>query len=179
MTENNGCLTQRYIYEISIPIKKSTILFPVLLICILRLINNAKYVHCFIANVNVGVTEGRRTRRSTDNSFHPQSYDLDIQVDGSIVQLHLIRNDELHTSVPTLSLDRGDLTEQVHGDTEVSFVNCKTVVEKNSEVNGVIQMMFLNYFILKSYFYFLAFYFIFSAINIKFCACIAVCHPII
>jgi len=79
-------------------------------------------IYCIAAKINVGVSEGRRTRRSADDSFHPQLYDLDLIVDQSAVNLHLIRNDDIQTNVPTFSLSGGAPVEQVLDDTEVRCV---------------------------------------------------------
>ncbi|XP_076089309.1 uncharacterized protein LOC143059659 [Mytilus galloprovincialis] len=61
--------------------------------------------------IPVEISQGQRTRRSTDDSFHPQTYDLDLKVEGSQVHFHLERNDDINTNVPTLSLSQGVLTD--------------------------------------------------------------------
>ncbi|CAG2242522.1 unnamed protein product [Mytilus edulis] len=61
--------------------------------------------------IPVEISQGQRTRRSTDDSFHPQTYDLDLKVEGSQVHFHLERNDDINTNVPTLSLSQGILTD--------------------------------------------------------------------
>ncbi|XP_052080095.1 serine-rich adhesin for platelets-like [Mytilus californianus] len=61
--------------------------------------------------IPVEISQGQRTRRSADDSFHPQTYDLDLKVEGSQVHFHLVRNDDIKTNVPTLSLSQGTLTD--------------------------------------------------------------------
>ncbi|CAC5377811.1 unnamed protein product [Mytilus coruscus] len=61
--------------------------------------------------IPVEISQGQRTRRSADDSFHPQTYDLDLKVEGSQVHFHLVRNDDIKTNVPTLSLSQGMLTD--------------------------------------------------------------------
>ncbi|CAC5377814.1 unnamed protein product [Mytilus coruscus] len=61
--------------------------------------------------IPVEISQGQRTRRSADTSFHPQTYDLDLKVEGSQVHFHLVRNDDINTNVPTLSLSLGILTD--------------------------------------------------------------------
>ncbi|CAG2242521.1 unnamed protein product [Mytilus edulis] len=60
--------------------------------------------------ISVEISQGQRTRRSADNNIHSQTYDLDLKVEGSQVQFHLVRNDDIKTNVPTLSLAQGKLT---------------------------------------------------------------------
>ncbi|CAG2201109.1 unnamed protein product [Mytilus edulis] len=60
--------------------------------------------------INIHITEGGRTKRSTDDTFHPETYDLDVPLSKSHLNLHLTRNDNIRTSVPTLSLKGNSMT---------------------------------------------------------------------
>lgn len=42
--------------------------------------------------------------------FHPQTYDLGLNVEGSELHFHLVRNDDIKTNVSTLSFDKGTIT---------------------------------------------------------------------
>ncbi|XP_052080096.1 uncharacterized protein LOC127718169 [Mytilus californianus] len=61
--------------------------------------------------IPVKISQGLRTRRSADGSIYPKTYDLDLKVEGSQVHFHLVRNDDIKTNVPTLSLNQGILTD--------------------------------------------------------------------
>ncbi|CAC5392416.1 unnamed protein product [Mytilus coruscus] len=60
--------------------------------------------------INIHITEGGRTKRSTEDTFHPETYDLDVPLLKSHLNLHLTRNDNIRTSVPTLSLKGNSMT---------------------------------------------------------------------
>lgn len=63
----------------------------------------------FTEEITVEILQGQRTRRSTDDSFHPQTYDLDLYVEGSEVHFHLVRNYDIKTKVPTVSFNKEKL----------------------------------------------------------------------
>ncbi|VDI10080.1 Hypothetical predicted protein [Mytilus galloprovincialis] len=60
--------------------------------------------------INIYITEGGRTKRSTDDTYHPETYNLDLPLSKSHLNLHLTRNDNIRTSVPTLSLKDHSVT---------------------------------------------------------------------
>ncbi|XP_063411360.1 uncharacterized protein LOC134694285 [Mytilus trossulus] len=65
--------------------------------------DNAEYRE----EISVKLSRGMRTRRSADDSFHPHTYDLDLQVEESQVHFHLVRNDNIRTNVRTITLSQG------------------------------------------------------------------------
>ncbi|CAC5419010.1 unnamed protein product [Mytilus coruscus] len=68
--------------------------------------DNAEYRE----EILVEISQGLRTRRSVDSSFHPRTYDLDLKVERTQVNFHLVRNDNIRTNVPTKTLRHGMLT---------------------------------------------------------------------
>lgn len=76
---------------------------------------------CCTEEIPVEISQGQRTRRSAYNSIHSQTYDLDLKVEGSQVQFHLVRNDDIKTNVPTLSLAQGKLTHISLKEQKVDF----------------------------------------------------------
>ena len=78
------------------------------------------YLHiCFTGNIDVKVTHRTRSRRSIDLLGTPISYELDLNVEGADVKIHLTRNKHLVSNVPTLSLQHGLLTKLYLEDQEV------------------------------------------------------------
>ncbi|CAC5383740.1 unnamed protein product [Mytilus coruscus] len=75
----------------------------------------------FTEDVYIHVKEGKRTRRSADDSFHPETFDLDLTVDGLSIHMHLTRNDQIKTKVPTLTVRSGAIKSNAVSDNEESI----------------------------------------------------------
>ena len=102
------------------------------------------YFCLFLDDVYIRLKEGKRTRRSTEDSFHPLTYDFDLLVAGSKLNVHLTRNDHLSTNVPTLTLKRGSFKSQILHDNEVRHTK---VLERSSPCKCA---MFLDYVLERS-----------------------------
>ncbi|XP_063411672.1 A disintegrin and metalloproteinase with thrombospondin motifs 7-like isoform X1 [Mytilus trossulus] len=107
----------------------------------------------------VKISQGLRTRRSADNSFHPQTYDLALKVERTRVHFHLERNDNTRTNVPTMTLRQGILTDTILQEEKMSefYQDIKNgasfVVQQNKELSESMFGTFNsgdNSFILKS-----------------------------
>ncbi|CAC5368292.1 unnamed protein product [Mytilus coruscus] len=57
--------------------------------------------------IDIEISNGQRSRRSTDNLNHIDTYDLDFEVERSNVKLHLVPNDKIHTNVPIYTMKHG------------------------------------------------------------------------
>ncbi|OPL33599.1 hypothetical protein AM593_07790, partial [Mytilus galloprovincialis] len=89
----------------------------------------------------VEISQGLRTRRSADNSFHPHTYDLALKVERTRVHFHLVRNDNTRTNVPTMTLRQGILTDTILQEEKMSefYQDIKNgasfVVQQNKELS--------------------------------------------
>lgn len=74
-----------------------------------------------LARIDVEVSTHGRHRRTVNIRDRLQSYDLKFQMkrSRSSVHLHLIPNKDLHTTIPTFSLNDGSLTKENLIDDEV------------------------------------------------------------
>ncbi|CAG2233331.1 unnamed protein product [Mytilus edulis] len=75
----------------------------------------------FTEDIYIYVKEGKRTRRSADDSFHPETFDLDLTVEGLSIHMHLTRNDHIKTKVPTLTVQSGSIKSHAVSDNEESI----------------------------------------------------------
>ncbi|XP_076088154.1 A disintegrin and metalloproteinase with thrombospondin motifs 7-like [Mytilus galloprovincialis] len=107
----------------------------------------------------VEISQGLRTRRSADNSFHPQTYDLALKVERTRIHFHLVRNDNTRTNVPTMTLRQGILTDAILQEEKMSefYQDIKNgasfVVQQSKELSETMFGTFNsggNSFILKS-----------------------------
>ncbi|XP_071148341.1 uncharacterized protein [Mytilus edulis] len=64
--------------------------------------------------IDIKISNGERSRRSTDRLNLIGTYDLDFEVERSNVKLHLVRNDKVHTNVPIHTMKHGS-TKKIHG----------------------------------------------------------------
>lgn len=88
----------------------------------------------FTEDIYIYVKEGKRTRRSADDSFHPETFDLDLTVEGLSIHMHLTRNDHIKTKVPTLTVQSGSIKSHAVSDNEVIvWLNFKMYFLSNKE----------------------------------------------
>lgn len=73
----------------------------------------------FTAHIDVKVSSNGRHRRTVDTKDHPQSYDLEFQINRSTVNLHLVQNNYIQTTVPTFVLKDESLIKEYIVDDEV------------------------------------------------------------
>ncbi|CAC5368295.1 ADAMTS6 [Mytilus coruscus] len=74
------------------------------------------------AQIDVEVSSYGRHRRTVDIKDHPESYDLEFQIDRSKVHLHLVQNNDVRTKVPTFVLKDGFLIkDDLEDDEESTF----------------------------------------------------------
>lgn len=73
----------------------------------------------FTVQVDVKVSSNGRHRRTVYTKDHPQSYDLEFQINRSTVHLHLEQNNYIHTNVPTFFLKDESIIQEYIVDDEV------------------------------------------------------------
>ncbi|XP_063412645.1 A disintegrin and metalloproteinase with thrombospondin motifs 20-like [Mytilus trossulus] len=98
-------------------------------------------------DIYIHVTEGKRTRRSADDNFHPETFDLDLTVEGLSIHMHLTRNDHIQTKVPTLTVQSGSIKSHAVSDNEESifYQDIQTgalLVMQSDHTNGSSSSMF-------------------------------------
>ncbi|CAG2229952.1 unnamed protein product [Mytilus edulis] len=75
----------------------------------------------FKEDIYIHIKEGKRTKRSADDIFHPETFDFDFSMEGFPVHIHLKRNYHIKPNVPTFILKSDTITPRDVSDNEESI----------------------------------------------------------
>ncbi|XP_063412650.1 uncharacterized protein LOC134695353 [Mytilus trossulus] len=95
----------------------------------------------FKEDIYIHIKEGKRTKRSADDSFHPETFDLDFSMEGLPVYIHLKRNYHIKPNIPTFILESDTITPRDVSDNEESifyqdFFNGAVFVMQSDRTNS-------------------------------------------